>query len=138
MAHLHGWRRLGTSAAESVDELAKLEQITELAESGRVITIVMQRRRVDVGCSPIGPRRWNERSAAVRQNDENEEDAASLDGVNHAERLAFERVAPPDNGHLGWHIPVMGSVAPLPSTRLVKGGSFASSSTGSVIRASSV
>jgi hypothetical protein len=115
MAHLHGWRRLGTSAAESVEELAKLEQITELAESGCVITIVMQRRRVDVGRSPIGPRRWNERSAAVRQNDENEEDAASLDGVNHAERLAFEGVAPADNGHLGWRIPVMGSVAPLPS-----------------------
>jgi hypothetical protein len=73
MAHLHGWRRLGSSAVESVDELAKLEQIIELAERGCAIAIVMERRRVDVGCSPIGPGRWNERSATVRQNDENEE-----------------------------------------------------------------
>jgi hypothetical protein len=116
MAHLHGWRRLGSSAVESVDELAKLEQIAELAERGCAITIAMERRRVDVGRSPIGPRRWNERPATVRQNDENEENAASLDGVNHAERLAFEGVAPPDNGHLGWNISVMGSVVPLPST----------------------
>jgi hypothetical protein len=115
MAHLHGWRRLGSPAVESVDELAKLEQIAELAERGCVITIVMERRRVDVGRSPIGPRRWNERPAAVRQNDENEENAASLDGVNHAECPAFEGVAPPDNGHLDWNISVMGSVAPLPS-----------------------
>jgi hypothetical protein len=103
------------SAAESVDELAKLEQITELAESGCVITIVMMRRGVGLGRSPIGPRCWNERSATVRQNDENEENAASLDGVDHAERLAFEGVAPPDNGHLGRNISVMGSVTPLPS-----------------------
>jgi hypothetical protein len=107
---------------ESVDELAKLEQITELADRGCAIMIVMQRRRVDVGCSPIGPHRWNERSAAVRQNDENEQDAASLDDVDHAERLAFEGVAPPDNGHLGWNISVMGSVAPLPSTRSTSNG----------------
>jgi hypothetical protein len=60
MAHLHGWRRLGSSAVESVDELAKLEQITELAKRGCVTTIVMERRRIDVGRSPIGPRRWNE------------------------------------------------------------------------------
>jgi hypothetical protein len=101
---------------ESVDELAKLEQIAELAERGCAITIAMERRRVDVGRSPIGPCRWNERSASVRQNDENEENAASLDGVNHGESLAFEGVAPPDNGHLRRNISVMGSVAPLPST----------------------
>jgi hypothetical protein len=35
--------------------------------------------------------------------------------VDHAERLAFEGVAPPDNSHLGRNISVMGSVAPLPS-----------------------
>jgi hypothetical protein len=77
----------------------------------------MTRRHVGLGRSPVGPCRRNERPAAVRQNDENEQDAATLDGVHHTERLAFEGVAPPDNGHLGWNIPVMGSVAPLPSTR---------------------
>jgi hypothetical protein len=48
------------SAAESVDELAKLEQIAELAEHRCAITIVMERRRDDVGRLPIGPRRRNE------------------------------------------------------------------------------
>jgi hypothetical protein len=94
-------------------------------------------RHVGLGRSPVGPCRRNERSAAIRQNDENEQDAASLDGVDHTESLAFEGVAPPDNGHLRRNISVMGSVAPLPSTRSVKGGWSASSSTGSVIRASS-
>jgi hypothetical protein len=122
MAHLHGWRRLGSSAVESVNELAKLEQITELAERGCAVTIVMERRCVDVGHSPIGPRCWNERSATVRQNDENEENASSLDGVDHAESVALEGVAPPDNGHLGGNISVMGSVAPLPSTRSISNG----------------
>jgi len=56
MVHLHGWRRLRPSAAESVDELAKLEQIAELAERTGIITIVMARRRVDLGRLPIGPR----------------------------------------------------------------------------------
>ena len=37
------------SAAESVDELAKLEQIAELAERRCAITIVMERRSDDVG-----------------------------------------------------------------------------------------
>jgi hypothetical protein len=32
MAALHVWRRLDVPAQESVDDLAKLEQITELAE----------------------------------------------------------------------------------------------------------
>jgi hypothetical protein len=68
-----------------------------------------------VGMAPVGPRRGNERSAAVWQDDEHEQRAASLDGVDHAESLAFEGVAPPDNSHLGRNIPVMGSVAPLPS-----------------------
>jgi hypothetical protein len=70
-----------------------------------------------LGRSPVGPCRRNERSAAIRQNDEDEQDAATLDGVGHTERLAFEGVAPPDNGHLRRNISVMGSVAPLPSTR---------------------
>jgi hypothetical protein len=78
-----------------------------------VVDIVIARRCV--GMAPVGPRRGNERAAAVRQNDEHEQNAASLDGMDHAERLAFEGVAPPVNGHLGRNISVMGSVTPLPS-----------------------
>jgi hypothetical protein len=57
--------------------------------------------------------------------------------VDHAESLAFEGVAPPDDGHLGRNISAMGSVAPLPSTKLVRVGSCASSSIGSATHASS-
>jgi hypothetical protein len=114
MAALHVWRRLGRSAQESVDDLAQGEQIAELAHRGTVVDIVIARRCVDT--APVGPRGRNERSAAVRQDDQHEQRAASLDGVDHAESLALEGVAPPDNGHLGRNISVMGSVAPLPST----------------------
>jgi hypothetical protein len=79
----------------------------------------MTRRHLGLGRSPVGPCRRNERSAAIRQNDENEKSAASLDGVNHAERLAFEGVAPADDSHLRRNIAVMGSVSPLPSTRSI-------------------
>jgi hypothetical protein len=115
MAALHGWRRLGRSAQESVDDLAQGEQITELAHRGTVVGIVIARRCV--ATAPVGPRGRNERSAAVRQDDQHEQRAASLDGVDHAERLAFEGVASPDNGHLDRNISVMGSVAPLRSIR---------------------
>ena len=46
MAALHVWRRLDASAQESVDDLAKLEQIAELAERGCVVDIVIARRCV--------------------------------------------------------------------------------------------
>jgi hypothetical protein len=78
-----------------------------------VVDIVIARRCV--GMAPVGPRRGNERSAAVRQDDEREQHAASLDGLDHAESLAFEGVAPPDNGHLGRNIAEMGSLSCLPS-----------------------
>jgi len=81
MAALHVWRRLGMSAQESVDDLAKLEQITELAERRCAVHIVLARRCV--GIAPVSPRGGNERSAAVRQDDEREQNAASLDAADH-------------------------------------------------------
>jgi hypothetical protein len=65
MAALHVWCRLDVPAQESVDDLAKLEQITELAERRCVDHIVIAERWV--GVAPVGPRSWNERSATVRQ-----------------------------------------------------------------------
>ena len=90
--------------------LRKLEQITEPAERGCAVDIVIARRCVAI--APVGPGGGNERSAAVRQDDEHEQHAASLDAADHRQRLAFEGVAPPDNGHLGRNISVMGSVSP--------------------------
>jgi hypothetical protein len=113
MAALHGWRRLGRSAQESVDDLAKGEQITELAERGCVVDIRLARRCV--GSAPVGPRGRNERSAAVRQDDEHEQHAASLDAADHRQRLALERVALANDGYLIRDIAAMGSLSCLPS-----------------------
>jgi hypothetical protein len=114
MAALHVWRRLDGPAQESVDDLAKLEQITELAERGCVVDIVIARRRV--GIEPVGPRGRKERSAPVRQDDEHEQHAASLDAADHCQRLALERVALANNGYLIRDIAEMGSLSCLPLT----------------------
>jgi hypothetical protein len=45
-------------AQESVDDLAQLEQIIELADRGCVVDIVIARRYV--GIAPVGPRGWYE------------------------------------------------------------------------------
>jgi hypothetical protein len=58
MAALHVWRRLNMPAQESVDDLAQLEQIIELAERECVVDIVIARRYV--GIAPVGPRGWYE------------------------------------------------------------------------------
>ena len=116
MAALHVWRRLDVPAQESVDDLAKLEQITELAERGCVVDIVIAQRCGAVGIAPVGPRGRNERSAAVRQDDEREQHSASLDAADHRQRLALKRVALADNGYLIRDIAEMGSLSCLPST----------------------
>jgi hypothetical protein len=116
MAALHVWRRLGRSAQESVDDLAQSEQITELAERGCAVDIVIAQRCVGVSIAPVGPRGRNERSAAVRQDDEHEQHAASLDAADHRQGLALERVALADNGYLTRNIAEMGSLSCLPST----------------------
>jgi hypothetical protein len=134
MVALHVWRRLDVPAQESVDDLAKLEQITELAERGCVVDIVIAQRCV--GIAPVGPRGRNERSAAVRQDDEHEQHAASLDAADHRQRLALERVALADNGYLIRDIAEMGSLSCLPSMPCPTYGYAASSSTGSRTSAS--
>jgi hypothetical protein len=114
MAALHVWRRLGRSAQESVDDLAKLEQITEPAERECAVDIVIAPRCVAI--APVGPRDGNERSAAVRQDDEYEQHAASLDAADHRQGLALERVALASDGYLSRNIAEMGSLSTLPST----------------------
>jgi hypothetical protein len=113
MAALHVWRRLDVPAQESVDDLAKLEQITELAQRGCAVDIVIAQRCVGVSIAPVGPRGGNERSAAVRQDDEHEQHAASLDAADRRQRLTLERMALADNRHLIWDIAEMGSLSCL-------------------------
>jgi hypothetical protein len=113
MAALRVWRRLGRSAQESVDDLAQGEQITEPAERGCAVDIVIAERCV--GIAPVGPGGGNERSAAVRQDDEHEQHAASLDAADRGQRPALERVALASDGYLSRNIMAMGSLSTLPS-----------------------
>jgi hypothetical protein len=93
-----------------------VEQIAESAEIVATITGIVRQRSLGLLYTPVGPVSRNERSAAVRQDHENKEDAAPADATDHSERLAFEGVALADDGHRVRNITVMGSLWPLPST----------------------
>jgi hypothetical protein len=116
MTALLARHRLDVSVVESVDDLAQVEQIAESAEIVATITGIVRRRSLGLLYAPVGPVGWNERSAAVRQDHKNEEDAAPPDATDHGERLAFEGVALADDDHRVRNITVMGSLWPLPST----------------------
>jgi len=122
MAALHVWRRLSVPAQESVDDLAKPQQIIKLAERGCVVDIGIARGSVGVGIAPVGPRSGNERSAAVRQDNEDEQDATPLDAAYHRQRLPLERMAFAGDDHPTRNIPEMGSLPYLPSTRSARNG----------------
>ena len=77
---------------------------------------VSAQRCVGIGIAPVGPRGRNERSAAIRQDDEYEQHAASLDAADHRQRLPLERMARSNDRHIIRMIVEMGSVSPLPST----------------------
>ena len=110
------WRRLEVPAAKSLDDLAELQQVSELAERNCVVGAVSARRCAGgMSIAPIGPCGRNERPAAVWQNDENEQHAALLHAANDRQRLAFEGMALPDDRHLTWVIAAMGSLWMLPS-----------------------
>jgi hypothetical protein len=117
MAALLARHRRDVSAVESVDDLAQVEQITESAEIVDTITGLVRRRSPGLLCTPIGPAGRNERSAAVRQDDENEEDAAPPDAADHRQRMAFECVTLAGDRDRIWNVTVMGSLWPLSSTR---------------------
>jgi hypothetical protein len=122
MTALLALHRLDVSVVESVDDLAQVEQIAESAEIVATITGIVRRRSLGLLYAPVGPVGWNERSAAVRQDHKNVEDAAPPHATDHGERLAFEGVALADDGHRVRNITVMGSLWPLPSTRSTSNG----------------
>ena len=98
------------SAVESVDDLAQVEQIAESAEIVITITGVVRRRLPGLFWRPIGPAGWNERPAAIRQDHQNEKDAAPPDAADHGQRLAFEGVTLAGDDHRTRNITVMGSL----------------------------
>jgi hypothetical protein len=117
MAALLARRRFGASAAESVDECAQPEQITEPAEIVESVIGSNRRRSCKRLHFPIGPARRDQRPAAVRRNREEIGDAAPLDGADHGQRPAFESVSLPRDRHRSWKIMAMGSLGQLLSIR---------------------
>jgi len=104
------------SAAQSVDDLAQVKQIAEPAQIVVAVPGIFRRRSVGLLRAPIGPLGWNERSAAVWQNHENQEDVLPLDAADCGQRLAFEGVTLAGDRHRTRNITTMGSLWPLPST----------------------
>ncbi len=117
MTALLSWRRLDVSAAQSVDDVAQVKQIPEAAQIVVAIADIVRRRTVGLLGAPIGPLGRNERPAAIRQDRQNEKDAAPSDAADSGQRLAFERVALAGDRHRIRNIMTMGSLWPLPSTR---------------------
>jgi hypothetical protein len=115
MTALLSWRRLDVSAAQSVDDLAKVKQIPEAAQIVVAIADIVRWRAVGLLGAPIGPLGRNERPAAVGQDHENEEDAAPPDAADRGQRLAFEGVALAGDRYRIRNTTAMGSLWPLPS-----------------------
>jgi hypothetical protein len=117
MTALLARRRLGVSAAESVDDLSQVKQIAEPAQIVVGVAGVVCRRSLGLGRTPIGPVGRNERPAAVRQDHQNEDDAAPPNAADYGQRSAFEGMALTRDRHRFRDITTMGSLWPLPSTR---------------------
>jgi hypothetical protein len=115
MAALLARHRLDVSAGESVDDLAQMEQIAESTERVGANAGILGWRSPGLLCVPISPAGRNERPAAVRQDHENEDHAASSDAVDHGERPALEGMARAGDDHRIRNLTVMGSLWPLPS-----------------------
>jgi hypothetical protein len=113
--------RLDMSAAQSVDDVAQVKQIPESAQIVVAIADIVRRRSVSPLGAPIGPLSWNVRPAAVWQNHENEEDAATPDAADRGRRLAFEGALAGDRYRIR-NITMMGSLWPLPTTRSILSG----------------
>jgi hypothetical protein len=92
MTALLSRRRLDMSAAQSVDDLAQVKQIPESAQIVVAIADIVRGLSVGPLGALIGPLSWNERPAAVRQDHEDEKDAAPSDAAERGQQLAFENV----------------------------------------------
>src|SRR5271157_4864259 len=115
MTALLSRRRLDVSAAQSVDDLAQVKQIPEAAQIVVAVADIDRRRAVGLLGAPIGPLGRNKRPGAIRQDRQNEKDAAPPDAADRGQRLAFEGVALAGDRHRIRNITTMGSLWPLPS-----------------------
>ena len=103
------------SAAQSVDDLAQVKQIADAAEIVVAILGGLHRRTAGLLWAPIGPLSRNERSTAVRYNDEKVEDATQPNPADHRKRLAFKDVTFAGDSCRIRHIMATGSLWLFPS-----------------------
>src|SRR5438874_7642662 len=96
--------------------MAQLEQISETAQRAKGGVVVWQSLRCGgVTLAPISPLGRDQRSAAVRQADQQEEHTAAPDAADRGERAAFKRVTLAGDRHQIGKITAMGSLPTLPS-----------------------
>jgi hypothetical protein len=105
------------SAAESVDDLAQLEQVGEPTKAGHRHAIIAGRGAAGTTFAPVGPHCRHQRAAAVGQADEQVQDSVSPHAADHRQAPAFQSMALSDDRHRIWSFLAMGSLSPLPSTR---------------------
>jgi hypothetical protein len=101
-------------AEESVDEGARLEQVSHGAEercSGRSLAC-----RHGLPPREIGPVGRNQRAGAVRQDQDQAQPTLPVEAAEDFERLPFKRMMSPNDPDESRHLDV-GSVSCLPSTR---------------------
>src|SRR5260370_35954696 len=110
MTALLSRRRLGVSAAQSVDDLAQVKQIPDSAQIVVAIADIFRRRSVGLLGAPIGPPAWNERPAAVWRHHENQEDAAPPDAADCGYRRAFDNAARSRERHPILTVTMIGSL----------------------------
>ena len=123
MTALLSRRRLDVSAAQSVDDPAQVKQIPDAAQIVIALAAALVcRRAVGLLGDPVGPLGRNERPAAIRQDHQNEKDAAPPDAADRRQRLAFEGMPLAGDRHRNRNITTMGSLWPLPSTRSTTNG----------------
>jgi hypothetical protein len=97
--------------------MAQLEQISKTAERAKGGVVVRQSlRSAGATHAPVGPLGRNERAAAIRQTDQQEEHTAAPDTADHGERAALEGVTLAGDRHQIGKITAMGSLPTLPST----------------------
>jgi hypothetical protein len=97
--------------------MAQLEQIGKTAKRAKRRVVVGQSSRaVGVTIAPVGPLGRNERAAAIRQANKQEEHTTAPDAADHDERAALEGVTLAGDRHRIGKITAMGSLPTLPST----------------------
>jgi hypothetical protein len=105
------WLARVRAVKQSVHDDAGVQQVPDRAEELHLPLLGRARRGLQVG-----PGRWDQALAAVRQDQDEIELAPAAHPAEHRQRPALERVTAPDDRDLGREALEMGSVSCLLST----------------------